>query len=323
MKILITGISGFVARHYLEMLAATGQAYTIAGIYNNHKPDFNEYDFGNIDLKFYKLNLLSELDTEKLIVEFKPNYILHLAAKSSVAESWKKPFECLRENPAFLLGIVEALRKHHLDCRVLSVGSVEEYGIIQSSAENPLHEKLPSNPANPYGIAKDMQCKLAHVYEKNYDLDIIHTRSFNHFGRYQKPVFVLSSFIKQIAEQIKAEKKNIELEVGNIDVVRDFTDVRDIVQAYHSLLLNGAKGEVYNVCSGTGYCLRDLLIKLSEIINFPLTYTIHKEYFRPSENPIQVGSNQKITEATGWKPKLSIDLSLTDFLNYWLSQSDL
>ncbi len=320
MKILITGISGFVARHFVELLSASGKSHIIAGIYLNNLPGFNETGYPNVTCSFHQMNLLDSEKVSAFLLEFRPEYILHLAAKSSVAGSWLYPATSVTENTGIFLSLVEALRIHRIKCRLLSVGSSEEYGIAHAT-NGILTEDLCPHPASPYGAARVMQQRLVEIYAKNYGLDILHTRSFNHIGPYQDKHFVISSFAEQIALQLKKGKTDIELTVGDVDVIRDFTDVRDIVKAYYLLLLKGKTGEIYNVCSNQGYVLKEIIETFSRLTSTSISYKIKQENFRPSENKKIIGSFEKIKNELGWHPTILMEQSLKDLLHYWQSKN--
>ena len=316
MKILITGISGFVARHYLDLLESEGANVTVLGIYNDHLPDFDPDDFNNINCQLVRLNLMDRPKVKELIAEFKPDQLLHLASRSSVANSWRKPGETIIENSQIFINIIECLRELSSPCRMLSVGSAEEYGNV-NGAQLPLKESYCISPVSPYGAARVLQNNLVGMYAKNYCLNLIHTRSFNHIGPYQHENFVISSFIKQICEQMNAGARKINLVTGDLDVIRDFTDVRDVVKAYYALLKKGKKGETYNVCSNTGYQLRKIVELFSGMTHIPISCKVDHNNFRPSENKELVGCYEKLFLQTGWKPEIPIEQSLTDLLIYW------
>lgn len=316
MNILITGIAGFAARHFMEMLADSNEQHTVAGIYFNSIPDFKEDEYPNIKCTFFQANLIDAQAAEKIIDEVQPEYILHLASISSVSQSWKQPGISVHDNTGMFLNIIEVMRKNKMTCRLLSVGSTEEYGIVKSN-QGKLKEDVCPHPASPYGAARVLQQMLCGIYAKNYDLDIIHTRSFNHIGRYQNAEFVISSFAKQIAEQIKVGSKKITLQVGDVNVIRDFTNVRDVVKAYYLLMMHGKKGETYNVCSGEGYRISDLIKLFGEVAGIPVDYEVDEEKFRPSENKEIVGSYKKLKEETGWEPEITLKESLREMLEWW------
>ncbi|MEO6667844.1 MAG: GDP-mannose 4,6-dehydratase [Ferruginibacter sp.] len=316
MRILITGISGFVARHFVEYLSSLPQHFIIAGIYNRHIPEFSETQFPNLNCRFHKMDLLDNGKLKELVAEFNPRYILHLGSKSSVVYSWKHPAETIRQNTGIFTSIIESLRSLDLECRLLSIGSAEEYGIV-SEDELPLVETFSPNPASPYGISRVMQQQLAEVYTKNYGLDIVHTRSFNHIGPYQSANFVLSSFAKQIVNQQRIGSKEIRIAVGNIEVTRDFTDVRDVVKAYYLLLINGKPGDIYNICSNKGVILKDLIKIFEKITGTKINCVLDPKTFHPSENKQVIGSFEKIHKETGWAPEIPIEKTLLDLLEYW------
>lgn len=316
MRILITGIGGFVARHFMDMLQSNNEQHTVLGIYNSKIPAINKLTYSNIETHYQQINLTDKEKIKSAIKAFNPEYILHLASRSSVAYSWQNPGELVSDNTTIFINLIESLRELNSTCKMLSVGSAEEYGQVDKSAL-PLRETYCTNPVSPYGAARVLQNNLVAIYSKNYNLNLTHTRSFNHIGSYQNEHFVIGSFMKQISEQLQEGKKNIELVVGDVDVIRDFTDVRDVVRAYYLLLLKGKKGETYNVCSNKGYRLKDLIHLFSQLTDTHITCTRNPDHLRPSENKEIVGSYDKVRQETGWNPQISIEQSMTDLLDYW------
>ncbi len=316
MKILITGISGFVARHYVEYLSSLQQPCSVLGLYNRHLPTFSEDEYLHVSCTFKQVNLTDKQRVKNVISNFNPDYILHLASRSSVAFSWQRPGELITENTQIFLNIVETLREIGSPCKMLSVGSAEEYGHVEPE-DLPLRETHPTTPVSPYGAARVLQNNLVGIYSKNFGLNLVHTRSFNHIGPYQNENFVIGSFIKQISEQIREGKKEITLVVGDIEVVRDFTDVRDVVRAYHALLMKGRTGETYNVCSNKRYRLREMIELFSRLTGRRIKTVIDPNNFRPTENKMIVGSYDKLKKETGWEPSIPIEACLADLLSYW------
>ena len=311
-KILITGVMGFVSKHLIDHLSATDECYEITGLCRHP---------GKIDVdnKKIKLNLVATdlNDREKilpLLDKVRPGQVIHLASDSSVAHSWHTPVESFQNNTNIFLNLVESVRNLNFPCRILSIGSSEEYGVVDAS-NIPISENTPFNPVSPYAVARVSQELLSKIYVNGYGMDIVMTRSFNHIGPGQKDDFVVSSFAKQIMN-IRKGKASV-LEVGNIDIVRDFLDVRDVVKAYMLLLEKGKSGEMYNVCSGAGYSLKEVLDKMMLIADVDFGYHINKELIRPADNPVIIGSNKKIKEECGWQPLISLNGSLEDILAYW------
>lgn len=316
-KFLITGFSGFVSRHFCEYLEHNGIRSLIKGI-DVHNPDLKREDFKYIEFDFERIDLLDKHRIEDIIFKFQPEYILHLASFSSVAFSWEEPILSFQNNTNIFLNLLEAIRRLNIDTRILSIGSSEEYGNVNEE-DLPLTEEHPLRPVSPYAVARVSQELLSKIYSTGYSMDIVMTRSFNHIGPFQKEIFALPSFVKQLV-QIKKGLKKDELVTGDITIVRDFTDVRDVVAAYYLLLTEGEKGEVYNVCGGKGWSLKEIIDKICDILEIKVHSKADAGLFRQNENKIVIGSNEKITSRLKWKPKYSIKQSLNDMIHYWETQ---
>jgi GDP-4-dehydro-6-deoxy-D-mannose reductase len=314
-KYLITGFSGFVSRHFLEFLESRGTHSSVLGI-DMHEPKFDLRKFRRIKCGFESLDLMDDKRTQEVIYRFQPNYILHLASYSSVMYSWKNPAWSFQNNTNIFLNLLEVVRLLNLDARILSIGSSEEYGNV-SDKELPLREEQPLRPVSPYAVARVSQEMLSRVYVNGYGMDVVITRSFNHLGPGQNELFVVSSFAKQVAEASKKGLPSLEMKTGDLSIVRDFTDVRDVVRAYHLLLTKGSKGEVYNVCSGRGVTLASIVSQLSQKKRIAVTTLTDPKLVRPSDNRAIVGSNEKISAAVGWKPEIALEQSLDDILLDW------
>lgn len=314
-KFLITGFSGFVSRHFCEYLESKNIHSLIKGIDVNY-PDFTQDDFRNIKFDFERIDLLDKGKIENVIYEFQPDYILHLASFSSVAFSWKEPIISFQNNTNIFLNLLESIRKFNLSTRILSIGSSEEYGNV-SKEDLPLKEEHPLNPISPYAVARVSQEMLSKVYTDGFGLDIIMTRSFNHIGPFQKEIFVLPSFVKQIVQMEQKDNKTNQLITGDITIIRDFTDVRDVVSAYYKLLIKGEKGEVYNVCNGTGWSLKEIIEKICAILKIDVQICPDKGLYRPDDNRAIIGSNEKLKSAVEWSPKYTLDYTLNDMIAYW------
>jgi GDP-4-dehydro-6-deoxy-D-mannose reductase len=207
----------------------------------------------------------------------------------------------------------------HIKCRILSIGSSEEYGNVSKNCI-PIKESMQLNPVSPYGIARVSQEMLSKCYVSSYKLDIVLTRSFNHIGPGQKDIFVIPSFVKQLLEGIKNGQSEIMLHTGNLSIIRDFPDVRDVVKAYYSLLEKGVSGEVYNVCTGEGHSLNEIITMLASLLNISIKTEIDHTKIRPNDNNIIIGDNSKIKFHTGWEPKITLSQSLQDLIFYWKTE---
>jgi GDP-4-dehydro-6-deoxy-D-mannose reductase len=316
-SILITGISGFVGGHFVHYLLSQGNDIEIHGI-SRSKPawDFvpavpelltNHY--------FHQADLLDIPAIKSLLEEIQPEYIVHMAAQSSVAESWKTPVFSFMNNTNIFLNIIDTVRLNDNAARVLSIGSSEQYGIV-SPSDLPLTEETPQHPANPYAVARVAQEELAKIYADGYGLDICCTHSFNHCGPGQSDRFVVSAIVKQFV-QIAHGLQEPVIHIGNGAIVRDFVDVRDVVAVYNLLLAKGKRGEVYNVCSGTGRTIEEVVTLLSEMKGIRVRVHEEQAQIRPIDNPRIIGSNAKIRRDMGWKPLIPFEQSLLSVYDYW------
>jgi GDP-4-dehydro-6-deoxy-D-mannose reductase len=312
-RYLITGASGFVAPHFLRLLQTAEPGAQVLGV------DLTPPAWSGAGVSTRTLNLLDRSAVEAVLQEFRPTRVLHLASVSSVAVSWKSPVESFQNNTNIFLHLLEGLRKFDLGARVLSVGSSEEYGRV-GPEDLPLKETHPLAPGSPYGVARVAQEQLSKVFAEGFGQDIVMTRSFNHLGPGQKAQFVVSSFAKQMADAKKAGTKNFTLTAGNTKVVRDFLDVRDVVRAYFDLFNRGVAGEVYNVCSGVGRSLDEVLALLADIAGLELRVETDPALVRPNELMEIVGSAEKIRAAVGWQPTVNFERSLNDLFAYWEKQ---
>lgn len=311
MKALIIGGAGFVGGHLIEYLSSLGTVEVFATKLQNEKIGSQYIDNEKaIDLDITNLEEVSEI-----LFDIRPDYIFQLAAQSSISLSWKSPALTYNINIIGTLNILEAIRKLKYNPRILLIGSAEEYGEIRLEGL-PITEELPIKPCNPYAVSKAAQEMTARMYVECYSSDIVMVRAFNHIGPGQSPTFVISDFAKQIAEIEKGARDPI-LHVGNIDIKRDFSDVRDIVKGYWLLMQRGEKGEVYNIGSGKSYEIRDLLNTLIQISCIDVEIFFDSSKFRPNDIPDLKADIKKIETHTGWRPSIDIRTSLIDVLNYW------
>lgn len=314
-RYLITGFSGFVSRHFLEFLEGLQKRVSVLGL-DLVQPDFGSHRLGHIQLGFEKVDLLDRERLEKIIFKFQPNFILHLASYSSVAFSWVNPVMSFMNNTNIFLNVLEAVRSANSRIRILSVGSSEEYGDLLGRKKM-FHEEDILCPVSPYAVARVSQEMLSKVYVKGFGLDIVLTRSFNHIGPGQKETFVVASFAKRLVEMKKSGSSFSKLMTGDTSLIRDFVDVRDVVRAYDALLKKGRGGEIYNICSGTGYSLAEIIRQMASILEMQVITEMDKKLIRPSDNRMIIGSNEKMLRDIGWEPKISMKKSLDDVIHYW------
>ena len=213
-KYLITGFSGFVSRHFLEYLERNESHASVKGL-DLQYPEFSKDSYKNIRVQFEQVELLDQDRIENIIFNFQPDYIINLASYSSVAFSWKEPILSFQNNMNIYLNLLESVRKLNMPTRILSIGSSEEYGNVDEKSM-PLTETNMPNPINPYAVARVSQEMISKVFVDGYGLDIVMTRSFNHIGPFQKDIFVISSFAKQLVEIKNNENKSRELVTGDV-----------------------------------------------------------------------------------------------------------
>lgn len=320
MRIIITGFSGFVSYHFLNYLNSVCADKTeVLGLDIREPADFGSWNFENLDITFKTCQLTDKESVYKAVEFFRPTHILHLAAFSSVGQSWKDPAGCFTNNTLIFINIVEAVRTIVPDCKMLCIGSSEEYGNIVES-DLPLKETKVIQPANPYSVTKIAQETMGKCYVDGFGLNIVFTRSFNHIGPRQRDTFVIASFVKQVAQAVLNKEEKLSMIVGNLSVKRDFLDVRDVVRAYYLLLIKSKSGEVYNVCSGNSCSLSSIIDNLSSISGMKIITSVNKDLLRPNDIPEICGDNTKIFIDTGWRPEYNIVKSLSDILDYWKTQ---
>lgn len=312
-KIAITGASGFVAGHFIDYLYDNNIECEVLGL-DRGTPTINFSKYGDkIRIKFLVVDLMDKAALKTAIVNFEPDYFLHLAAFSSVAYSWKFPSESFTNNSNIFLNLIDVIREVNPACRVLSVGSSEEYGNVERS-DLPLKESQCINPVSPYAVARVSQELMSKVYVKAFGMNVIMTRSFNHIGPRQDERFVVPSFINRILEIKKAGLIEGEIETGDTTIIRDFVDVRDVVRAYYMLLEQGTPGEIYNICSGKAMALSEIIDYVADDVGVKVTTRMNPEFVRPDDNREIVGSAYKIEAELGWKAERDIRDTLHDMV---------
>jgi len=314
LKVLITGISGFVGSHLADYLLAHTDwqiAGTVYGSAHNIHPIQHR-------LELYPAELSRLPVVQFILDQARPDVIFHLAAVAVTGHSWRDPAATLQVNISMQANILQAVVNLGLDARVIVVGSSEEYGAALStaSAEGAIDEETPFRPINPYAVSKVAQDMLGLQYHLSHGLDTVRVRPFNHIGPRQGLGFVVPDFASQIA-QIEAGQRQAVLRVGNLEAQRDFTDVRDVVRAYHLLALKGVSGQAYNVGSGQAHAIQEVLDYLIAQAQVPIQVKPDPERMRPSDIPRVVCDCTKLHTLTGWEPSIPFDQSLSDVLEDW------
>ncbi|MEE5989630.1 MAG: GDP-mannose 4,6-dehydratase, partial [Lachnospiraceae bacterium] len=219
------------------------------------------------------------------------------------------------------LNLLDAVRQLEYKPKVLMAGSGEEYGYIDPD-EIPIKEEQFLRPGNIYAATKAGQNMMASVYAQAYNMQLIMTRSFNHMGPGQSPVFVVSDFCRQ-AVRIEKGLQDPVIRVGNLSSKRDFTDVRDVVNAYTALIQFGVSGETYNVGTGKAIEIRALLDKIIDLSTAKIDVEVDKTKLRPVDVPVIEPDMTKMYKATGWTPEIPLEKTIKDMLDHYRRHEEL
>lgn len=307
--ILVTGGTGFAGSHLIEALLAAG--YT--SIYSTtFSPPDPAVQFLPAD-HYVQVDLSDSEATQALFARIKPDWVFHLAAFAYVGKSFDRARELFSNNINLQLNVLDAIRSHCPEARVLTIGSAEEYGMVQPPKPT-IDEETGLFPVNPYAVSKVTQDLLAHSYYLSYKLNIIRVRPFNHIGTRQTGDFAVPAFAKQIVAVERGEQQTIH--VGKIDAIRDFTSVTDVVRGYILLMEKGEVGQVYNIGSGKGIVIKDLLEMMIRYSTRPMTIETDQGRIRPLDVPGLIADNGKI-RALGWSPVIPIETELQNVIEEW------
>jgi GDP-4-dehydro-6-deoxy-D-mannose reductase len=300
---LITGAGGFAGSHVLDLLAGDGRQ-VIAWHHQTAPPRQLPR------VPWQSVNLLDRSAVARAIEAICPREVYHCAGAPHVGRSWEAAEATLAVNVLGTHYLIESLRAYAADARVLIPSSALVYRQLGA----PLAEDQPLGPASPYALSKLAQ-EL--VGTENSDRPVVCiARAFNHCGPRQAPVFAASGFARQIA-QIEAGLAPPVISVGNLEAKRDLTDVRDTVRAYRSILEQGVPARPYNVCTGRAIEIGTLLDMLLKRAQIPIRVARDPSRYRPSDTPLVVGDASRIKMELGWEPRISLDQTLDDLLDFW------
>ncbi len=296
LKVLITGSDGFVGKHlqkYLGSNQSSKGAYIVQG-----------FDLaGGKDIRIFE-------DIRNAVDQFQPDIIYHLAAQAYVPESTMNPYRGIETNLIGTLNLLEAVRQTGMHSRVHIAGTSEEYGYDRDDLE--LNEKSVAMPTTPYGVSKLAATTLAMSYAKIYGINIVVTRAWNHIGPGASPSYAVSAFSNRVAE---AEKYGVEVLHGNLDAIRNYTDVRDIVRAY--ILAVDLPSGIYNIASSNSVSINYILNCLTDLATNNIVTKENSHLYRSMSNKFPKPSFTKFNNLTGWEPKIDLNQTLLDTLNYW------
>ena len=303
--VLITGATGFVGGYLRAYLAAAYPVWRLVGTTLDHP---------TADGALRICDLRDAAAVAGLVRDVRPEIVIHLAGQSNVPQSFAAPAETLTNNILGALHLLESCRAHAPDARLLVISTNETYGPVPQ-AEQPIAEDRPLRPGNPYAVSKAAVEMLALQYAGSYGLDVVVARPFNHIGPGQTDRFAVSAFAKQVAEVERGARAAIA--VGNLDVARDFTDVRDVVRAYALLVERGARGGVYNIGRGAATKIADVLAMLCDMARVPVAVAQDPARMRPSDAPVMRADTARLRAATGWQPEIPLAQSLRETLDWW------
>ncbi len=289
-RILVTGASGFVGKHLLASAAFAGA-------------DF--FSVQGVDIR-------NRASLESQIKLVKPDYVVHLAAQSFVPQSFENPAETIEINLLGTLNLLQSLDKTGFSGRFLYVSSGDVYGAVDDS-QLPVSEALNPAPRNPYAVSKVAAEQLCLQWHRSNQLDLVIARPFNHVGPGQSSAFVIPALAAQVVAIARGQKRPV-ITAGDIDVTRDFTDVRDVVSGYSCLLGSGVSGRTYLLCSGVERSVRGVLEQLLAIKGVEVEIDQDPAKFRPAEQRRMVADNSLAKRETGWLPRIRWDQTLEDIL---------
>lgn len=309
MRSFITGVGGFAGQHLAERLVESGG--TVIGAARRpvawYRPDLDQ-------VAVYRADLASATEALDAVRQARPDRLYHLAGSTFVPDSLRDPLAVLQNNTACVVNVLEAVRAAAPAARVLVVSSAEVYG--RSSSDAPIDERAELRPENPYAASKAAVDLLGYQYYAAHRLHVVRARPFTHIGPGQSSHFVASSFAEQIAEAEAGLRPSV-LAVGNLDVRREFTDVRDMVEAYELALSRGEPGAVYNLGRGEAVFVRELVDRLIAMASVPMRIEVDPTRVRRVDAPALLCDGTAFRELTGWSPKVPLDVTLRDILDDW------
>jgi GDP-4-dehydro-6-deoxy-D-mannose reductase len=313
MRVLVTGVTGFVGGHLAEHLLDAGDL--VVGLSASGRwPESLAHLARSIRVERGDLTDVDESELAGLIARKQPDAVYHLAAQANPQASVSDPRGTWALNLGGALNLLEAVKASGLKPRVVLVGSGVSYG-DPAPEDLPVSERCPLRPNNPYAASKAAADLLGVQHFLAHDTDVVAVRPFNHAGPRQSSSYVLSALARQVAEVEAGRRPRVE--VGNLEVVRDFTDVRDVVRGYRLLVERGAAGEIYNLGTGVGVKIADALRMLAALAGRPVEVYVDPARVRPVDQPRLVADPSKLRAATGWSPVFPIEQTLGDMLDYW------
>jgi GDP-4-dehydro-6-deoxy-D-mannose reductase len=313
--VLVTGSNGFTGVHLVRYLLSL--PVHVVGVGRRTSPVLQDNAF-----EYETCDLGNPAEAQRILQQVNPHYVIHLAAENNIPASWQEPAKTLQANALNTLHLLEAIRLQPASRlkRVLLIGSAQEYQAALLPKDHFLTEQSIVLPSNPYGWSKLLQTYLALMYARDFRLPIVIARPFNLIGP-EASHGVCAQLGKQIVEMERGLRPPT-LHVGNLNIERDFLDVRDAVQAYWSLLTNDfiQTTDIYNVCSGTSTAIGSLLTRFQALSHIRFEVKSDPSLFRTNDIPIIRGTSRKLRRTAGWHPIRSLETSLADVLTHFRNQ---
>ncbi|MBK5299249.1 MAG: NAD-dependent epimerase/dehydratase family protein [Vicinamibacteria bacterium] len=304
-SVLVTGAAGFAGSHLVERLAGGGATVTAwSHRSGQQRPTGAPATWRAVDL-------LDRDAVARAIESDPPSVIYHCAGVAQSSAAGNRIGATFEVNVRGTANLLAAVERYAPGARVVVTSSA----LVYRHAADPLHEGSPIGPAGPYAVSKLAQDTLSlHAAERG--LDVVVARPFNHIGPRQSPEFVASSVARQVA-LIERGQMSPELRVGNLSAQRDFTDVRDVVGAYVEMAEHAVRGERFNVCSGRAVAIHHLVHGLVARSRVPIEIVVDPARFHPVDVPVLVGSADRLRKLAGWAPRIPLDRTLDDLLDWW------
>lgn len=308
-RFLITGVNGFVGRHLGELLRARG-----AEVHGTaYAPEDDPLAGDGLDgIRVHSVDVRAQDEVDAAVAAARPDGVFHLAGLAFVPDAQANPTLAFDVNAIGTVRVLAAVQRLAPRARVVSISSAEVYGMVEPDGV-PVDENAPLRPLSPYAASKAAADLAAYAWAQSVGIDVVRVRPFNHTGPGQRTVFVCPDFATQIARIERGDAEPV-LRVGDLEVVRDFSDVRDVVAAYVALYERGRQGEAYNVCSGVGRVIRQILDELITLSGAAVEVVVEEARVRPRKVPTFVGSAAKLREHTGWRPRHDWTATLRDVL---------
>ncbi|AYV56147.1 dTDP-glucose 4,6-dehydratase [Leptospira kmetyi] len=315
MKCLITGAAGFVGGYLLKELKESYSEFLGVGVVPG--PNVEEDSELPRSYRSSVCDIRNLEQVRKIIHEFAPDTVFHLAAQPFVPRAVEDPGETLEINVHGTLNILESLRSLQKKVRFVYISSSDVYGNVSESSL-PVQESVVPAPLNPYSSSKS----CAEIYCLQYhrwipELEVVIARPFNHTGPKQNPNFVIPNFCSQVLEALKKSESERRIQVGDLSSTRDFLDVRDVVRAYRILSEKGKPGEIYNICSGKEVVIREVLDRIISASGQTIPVEVDPSRFRPAEMKRLFGDSGKLRQL-GWEPRFGLTDTVRDVYE-WIS----